>query len=688
MSIDDIKKGVILIVDDNPTNLEILFDFLADYEFTVLVAEDGESAIARAEYAPPDLILLDILMPGIDGYETCRRLKANELTKDIPIIFMTALSDTVDKVKGLTLGAVDYITKPLQHEEILARIELHLKLRNLNKTLQAQNVLLEQEITERKRVEEELRHNTAKLEEWKNRYEAVIQASGQIIYDWDSHSNDIFYEGDLEKILGYSPQEMSGGLNRFIELIHPEDKSKFSEEINRVLSTKEPFHLEFRLCRKDGTYMTVENNGYFFLDRTGNIASMVGFLSDITEKKQLERQFLRAQRLESIGTIAGGIAHDLNNILTPILAAAQLLQLKLPNSDERCQQMFKTIESNAKRGAALVKQVLQFARGVEGKRTIVQVNHLFSEIEQIVKETFPKSIALSMNTKPEMWAVLGDATHLHQVLINLVVNARDAMPNGGRLSLSAENVFVDENYARMNLEANVGSYLLIRVADTGVGIPPEILDRIFEPFFTTKEVGKGTGLGLSTVIGIIKSHGGFVNVYSEVGKGTEFKVFLPAVEATVTLLGDNLELPKGNGELILVVDDEEPILDTTKIFLETYNYQVLMAKDGIEAIALYAQQKEEISLVLIDMMMPLMDGATTIRALQKMNPNVNIVAVSGLSASDKLVGSVGVKTFIPKPYTAKELLQALQNILGQELRDSVTDSRGAHSISKRNGRGR
>lgn len=331
--------------------------------------------------------------------------------------------------------------------------------------------------------------------------------------------------------------------------------------------------------------------------------------------------------------------------------------------------MLKTLETNTKRGAALVKQVLSFARGVEGQHTTLQARHLIAEIKQIVKQTFPKWIEFYIDVSPELWAVSGDATQLHQVLMNLCVNARDAMPDGGTLSISAENLFIDQNYARMHLEAKVGPYIMITVEDSGVGIPPEIVDKIFEPFFTTKELGKGTGLGLATVIGIIKSHGGFINVSSQVGKGTQFKVFLPAVEATAAPRVEETELPIGNGELILVVDDEAPIREITKISLESYNYKVILASDGIEAIALYVQHKHEIRVVLVDMMMPSMDGATTIRTLQKINPQVKIIAVSGLVTNNKLAQQVGINTFLSKPYTARELLQALFSVLNSKSTD-------------------
>jgi PAS domain S-box-containing protein len=653
MKNDSNKSSVILIVDDTPINLEVLYDFLGKAGFTVLIAEDGESAIARAEYAPPDLILLDILMPGMDGFETCRLLKKSGLTQDIPIIFMTALSETVDKVKGFELGAVDYLTKPLQHQEVLARIQLHLKLRSLAKTLQEQNLRLESEIAERLQVEEKIREQAALLD---------IISDAILVKDFDNQIR--FWNQGAENLYGWKATEVIGkSVNQILYL--PETLSQM-QDIYANIAKSGFWHGELHQVNKKGQDIIVASRWTLMHDRNGQAISILTVNTDITEKKHLETQVLRAQRLESIGTLASGIAHDLNNILTPILTTAQLLQMKMLDTDERSQQMLKTIENNSKRGAALVKQVLQFARGIDGQRTVVQMNHLFSEIQQIVQETFPKSIELTEHIQPELWAVIGDATHLHQLLINLVVNARDAMPKGGHIEISAENLLIDEDYARMNLDAHVGTYIAITIADTGMGMRSEIIDRIFEPFFTTKEIGKGTGLGLSTAKGIIQSHGGFVTVTSQVGKGTEFKVYLPAVEVAKTPLVEDLELFKGNGELILVVDDETRILETTKILLEVYNYRVLTASNGIEAIALYVQHEDEISVVLMDMMMPLMDGATAITTLQKINSQVKVVAVSGLNVSEKLAKIPGVKNFIGKPYTTKELLQTLHSILVQK----------------------
>lgn len=400
-------------------------------------------------------------------------------------------------------------------------------------------------------------------------------------------------------------------------------------------------------------------------DEQGKPKSILSVDTDITQKKHLEAQLFRTQRLESIGTLASGIAHDLNNILTPILAGAQLLPLKFPDADERTQHLLEILEINAKRGADLVKQVLSFARGVEGKRITLQLKHLIVEVVKILKETFPKSIEVYTDIPNDLWMVSGDSTQLHQVLMNLCVNARDAMPDGGTLTISAENLLIDENYARMNLEAKQGPYIMITVSDTGVGISPENLDRIFEPFFTTKAVGQGTGLGLSTVLGIVKSHGGFVNVYSEEGRGTTFRVYLPSVGGTEAPHIDHLLPPAGHGELILIVDDEVSIQDITKTSLEGHQYETLVASDGVEAIALYAKNADKISAVLMDIMLPVLDGLTTIRTLKKINPQVKIIATSGLISKTKLteIVNTGANSFLAKPYTVNELLLALHEVM-------------------------
>jgi CheY-like chemotaxis protein len=347
--------------------------------------------------------------------------------------------------------------------------------------------------------------------------------------------------------------------------------------------------------------------------------------------------------------------------------SVEMLQLSDSGTDSK--RWLDVIRENSERGADLVRQVLTFARGMEGERIPVQLKHIIKDLIKVLKETLPKSINVKFDIEPDLSIVLADPTQLHQVLMNLCINARDAMPTGGVLSIEAKDIFLDENYARMNVEAEPGSYVLLSVADTGTGMSQETVKRIFDPFFTTKEIGKGTGLGLSTVLTIIKSHGGFINVYSEIGRGTHFTIYLPAAEAAETKKDRTaLPFPEGNGELILVVDDEENIREITRATLEKFGYQALTATDGTDALAIYAQRGAEISLVLTDMAMPFMDGAAMIRALRKFNPHVKVIAMSGLMNNEQTADlqSMNVNTFLPKPFTAEKLLTSMAEVLGEK----------------------
>ncbi|QJB28224.1 PAS domain-containing hybrid sensor histidine kinase/response regulator [Limnospira fusiformis] len=527
------------------------------------------------------------------------------------------------------------------------------------------------DVTERVIRETELQQKITKLEQTEARLSSIqiqlehlLASSPAIIYTCyptDDYPPK-FISDNLITQLGYQPSEWINTLNFWSDRIHPDDRPKIHHRCSQILKLN---HLttEYRFRHKNGSYRWLRDEMKLVCDASGHIEEIVGVLSDITETKRLEIQLLRAQRLESIGTLASGIAHDLNNILTPILASVQMFQLGL--DQEKQNKMLKLIENNTKRGAHLIKQVLSFAKGFEGKLEIFQVRHLISEVADIARETFPKSINVSTNVSKELWTVYGDPTQLHQILMNLCVNARDAMPGGGNLSLSASNVILNQKEARLNLDAREGCYVMITVSDTGTGITQEVLDRIFEPFFTTKEFAKGSGLGLSTVLGIVKGHNGFIDVDTQMGCGTTFRVYIPASEDTETTVYEHLELITGQGQLILVVDDEEPIREITKASLESFQYQVLVASNGVEAIKIYRQYLEQIDCVVIDIMMPVMAGKTTIRELKSLNPQIKIVGISGYFSVDiaKDIAELGVDIFLAKPFTTQELLEVLQKCL-------------------------
>ncbi len=507
-----------------------------------------------------------------------------------------------------------------------------------------------EDITARKQAEHQIREQAA-----------LLDITTDAIVVRDLSNKILLWNKSAENLYGWSAQEAIGKHAK--EVLYNEP-TPVLEEIHQTVLEKGSWQGELHKRNKSGKQVIVESRWTLVRDENLQPKSILTVDTDITQKKILEKQFLRNQRMESIGTLASGIAHDLNNVLSPILMAVQILQTKY--KDQRDRQILSVVENNVKRGANLVKQVLSFARGIEGDRTVLEVKHLILEMKQIVEQTFPKSITIHTDIQPDLWNVCGDSTQLHQVLMNLCLNARDAMPNGGELKITAHNVFIDENYVRMHLDAKVGCYIVVSVSDTGVGIPNELLDRIFEPFFTTKEIGQGTGLGLSTVMGIIKGHGGFITVSSELNRGTKFKVYLPAIKTETTQPPEDLEIPRGCGQYILVVDDEAAVREITATSLREYNYKVLTANDGIEAVAIYAQYKHKISGAIIDVMMPNMDGITTINTLQRMNPLLPIIAVSGLATNEQILPQQNNKriTFLPKPYTAQELLKVLHAVIG------------------------
>ena len=496
------------------------------------------------------------------------------------------------------------------------------------------------------------------------RFRRLVDSNAQGVIFWNAtgqitEANDAFLS-----LIRYSREELDSGSINWVKMTPPEfahHDRRAMEEI-ALKGVSNPYEKE--LVRKDGSRVPVLLGAAAFDDSP---EEGVCFFIDLTERKKLEQQVFRAQRMDSIGTLAGGIAHDLNNILAPIMMSIDILQLTA--TDAQARKILETIELSARRGADIVRQVLSFARGLEGQRIEVQPHQLLQELKNITTDTFPKNIDLKFTVPGDIWMILGDPTQVHQILLNLCVNARDAMPDGGDLTIEVENCLLDEHFAAMNLRAKPGRYVKLSVTDSGMGIPPGLLEKIFEPFFTTKEVNKGTGLGLSTVTAIVKNHEGFIDVYSEPGKGTTFKVYLPAMEASSRERKQTqpVGMPRGKGETILLVDDEAAILTIASQTLQAYGYQVLTASDGAEAVAVYVEHKEKIALVITDMMMPIMDGSSVIRALMKIEPSIKIIAASGLSVnSGKAEASgAGIKHFLMKPYTTRTLLKTMRTVMNE-----------------------
>jgi len=520
-------------------------------------------------------------------------------------------------------------------------------------------IVVSEDITQNKADEIALRQSEEHSRQISVQLAKVLDSSLDVICTFDADGHFLQVSAACEKIWGWRPDELIG--TPYLDRVLPADRPKTVQAAAAVMAGQPTIGFENRCVRKDGTITHIMwSAGWSESDR-----SLFCVARDNTERRKLEEQFLRAQRLESIGALAGGIAHDLNNVLAPIMMSIDLLRLPGPNA--RTQSILTTIETSARRGADMVQQILSFARGVEEPRAVIHAGPIIRDIQSLVTETFPKNIRFHLELAPGLPPFIGDPTQMHQVLLNLCVNARDAMPAGGGITLSAEAITVDETQAAAIPDARPGPYVQIKVEDTGSGIPPEVLDKIFAPFFTTKEQGKGTGLGLSTVLGIVKTHDGFLRVESAMGQGTAFTLCLPAhlSNGGTTAPKQEQQHPHGNGELILVVDDEAAVRAITQETLESFGYRVVTAADGSEAAALYAQHQADVAAVFTDMMMPVMDGPATIRVLMQMNPEVRIIAASGLNAEGGAakVAGMGVKHFLPKPYTSLALLLMLKKSL-------------------------
>lgn len=502
------------------------------------------------------------------------------------------------------------------------------------------------DITERKAAEQKIIEQAALLN---------VATDAMIMCDLENRIQ--FWNHGAECIYGWQASEVMGLTTA--RLFHLDESPAAVTALNTVRN-QGAWQGELHKLTKTGEEVVVESRWTLIHDEAGQPKSILCVDTDVTGKQLLERQFLRAQRLESLGTLASGIAHDLNNVLTPILGAAQLLPQTLPSLDERNQRLLAMLVESSKRGSSLVKQILTFASGIDGERTTLQVRHILAEIISIARQTFPKSIEIKLNLATEdLWMVSVDATQIHQVLMNLFVNARDAMPNGGSITASAQNLVLDATDAKLH-NVDAGAYLKIAVADTGVGIGQEQIDRIFDPFFTTKATG--TGLGLSTVLGIIKSHRGSIDVYSELDLGTCFNIYLPAAaQSEDKQLVETPTLFDGRGQLVLVVDDEAAIREIAKASLEAYNYRVMLASDGIEAIDLFARHRDEIAIVMLDMMMPHLDTPSIIGVLKQMNPAIQIILMSGLATNESIVSEYELQAFLTKPFTITEMLGLLQN---------------------------
>jgi PAS domain S-box-containing protein len=562
-----------------------------------------------------------------------------------------------------TLTDVQRVALAALSRRVVAQLELGRRTRDLEiREREAQEMLALAEQSRRAllSVLEDEKRAGRSLRASEELFRQAVENIREVFWTVDATTGRILYVSPgYRTVWGRSPESLSDSPTAWSETIHEEDRARVLQAA-QAHQASGTYDETYRIVRPDGTLRWVRDQAFPVRDEAGKVTRIVGVAEDITQRKQLEERFLRAQRLEAVGTLASGIAHDLNNILTPMLMVASLLKKKLP--DPRDTDLLALVEQGAQRGANIIRQLLTFSRGIEGNRGPVQPRHLLKEMESIMRETFPRELVLGQKVPADLWPIVADATQIHQVLMNLCVNARDAMRRGGRLTLAAHNLVLGEAETAAQPPAKPGPFVRLTVADTGEGIPRENLDRIFEPFFTTKEIGQGTGLGLSTVLGIVHSHGGFVTVDSEPGRGSAFHVHLPAAAGSGDTPPPAAAVPApGSGETILVVDDEPAIRSTIGFALAGSNYRVLAAADGREAMTLFLKHRDSVRLVFTDLMMPGVNGFALIRSLRALAPGLRFVAASGLTDPGRReeLAALGVTALLAKPCSADDVRAAV-----------------------------
>ena len=660
----------VLLIEDSAADARLIAEFLKGtrlYQFRLTHVERLHEALQRLKTTAYDVILLDLTLP--DSTELTSLEQLLTLAPSVPVLVLTNNNNPELAMEAVRQGAQDFLIKRQINHEVLVRSlrysierkqqgealrraneELESRVQARTQELEQTNQQLRQEIIHRRAVQERL---------------VLAKKAGKIgIFEWDIRTDKMAWSDELAMLYGIPAQDFNGQCDAWLNRLCEESRARVKKELWQAVALGRGLNTEFKVPHPKGTRWFVVKSA-LFNDDEGTPARMLGIHMDITDKKQLEEQFLQAQRLESLGALASGIAHDLNNILTPILGVGHLLPLMIPEMPAQAMQMVETLNCSAQRGTKLVRQIVSFVRHSSGFRQTLSITELLSEIEQIISQTLSYAISIELQTLRDLWLVEGDDTQLHQIFMNLCVNARDAMSAGGTLLIKADNLLVDELYQQMHPGLSLGPHVVVTVSDTGIGMSSDTLQHIFDPFFTTKPSSQGTGLGLAAVMGIVKSHGGVVEVQSTLGEGSQFSVYLPAEPASAQAKTAPLSLLKGQQALILVVDDEPEIRRVIQMSLEAHDYQVLTAQDGMEAIAILAERKADIACILMDMMMPNMDGAKAIPLLKRLSPTVPILTMTGSitpSTRDSLE-QLPAQGSLAKPFTTQALLVQLQAVL-------------------------
>jgi PAS domain S-box-containing protein len=652
----------ILAIDDKKDNLVTLSALLKNLmpDCVMITAQSGMEGIDKARIELPDVILLDVVMPDMDGFETCRRLTSDERTGHIPVIMITAIkTDSRSRTKGMDIGANSFLAKPIDEYELVSQLKVALRIKRAEDALREERKYLEKTVWER----------TAALQESEERFRLLIETTGDMIYNVNRKGFLTYVNPTMAKTLGYLHHELEG--QSFARIVAPECIDLVKNNFKRAMNGESVPVYEMLLIRKDGTTLSVEFNVATVYDREGNPAGRYGIGRDVTDRRQaieerqsMEKQLFQAQKMEAIGTLAGGIAHDFNNILGAIIGYTELA-LDEDRKERRIHDLQEVLKG-AERAGNLVKQILSFSRQDNQEKKPLDIKILLKEAIKFLRASIPATIEIHQDITADTCNILADPTQIYQVIMNLVTNAAYAMKKaGGVLKMELSVITLAAGEIIHHPDLSPGPFVKLSVSDTGHGIDPAHINRIFDPFFTTKDKGEGTGLGLSVVYGIVKSHDGVVNVYSEPEKGATFNVYLPGITHSGTMSGDKVQPLVGGTERIIFVDDEHALVDMGRQMLSSLGYNVTGAMSSTEALVLFRAEPARFDLVITDMTMPKMTGIDLAREILKIRPDIPIILCSGISESDTEVQAqvLGIRAYCLKPLTKRNLSRVIRETL-------------------------
>jgi DNA-binding response OmpR family regulator/signal transduction histidine kinase len=638
----------ILIVDDTAINLQILTTIVTTEGYNILLAQSGEEALRVANEYHPDIILLDVMMSKMDGFDVCRQLKTNTSTQPIPVIFVTARTDVEAVEKGFDVGGDDYVSKPFNDRVLLARIKNHV---------------------ERYQRQRELTVNRERLN-------TALDAAQIGSFTIRLPENKWIPDEQLMRLFGIESTQDTFNMNAWYEHVIPEDLENTIKRIEGCVIKDSFCKFEFRIFDSRGNYkwfrcsmQVTERN------EKDEPVLIVGVNVDITKEHSMlntirnqEETLAQSRKLKAMGQLTGGIAHDFNNMLATILGFAELLSEDLKDNKEHSYYC-KNITDTCERAATFTNQLLTFSRKQSKQMIAIDLHGLILGSVDLLRHSLGKNISIKQKLEAKEHFIMGEFAQLQNILLNMGFNARDAMSDGGILELTTENVTIyEKDLLLLPVNIETGNYIVLHIRDTGTGMEKEILDKIFEPFFTTKQAGKGTGLGLSTTYGTINAHNGSIFAESTPGKGTIFHIYFPVsnlkphkdIEKKASSLHNSV-----TGGTILVIDDEMTIRRMLIKTLKYVGYDVLEADSGKIGINLYKQEKDQISAVILDVIMPEMDGVQIYKALKKINPNVAVLVSTGYASSKQTIElkELGVEAFLKKPYRQSELVEAVSKVI-------------------------